>query len=295
MDQSFPQFTRLPPEVRAAIWEHTLPEGDGGAALYMYNMDWWAQYSLPGVAFHDMTTQGIQKLSRTPRVQVPIPTCAAVCKEGRRVVEQWRKRNNLGWYFREETKGDILVRPFDDERDILYVSRLKWESFQLLAVDWENDDEHAAVVRIMESIKYLALPAFTAYYSISTIAALLPWMKNIKTIYVVWNKLPKAHTIKRPLPDVAELADIKVTLDAPVQPRWELDKFLQRENTVELHQPDEDTGRDFVEEGELAEWLDDIDDLWNTTEVDPEIWDEDEEKLKTPQVHVTVKEIPTRC
>ncbi|RKL07999.1 hypothetical protein BFJ71_g1909 [Fusarium oxysporum] len=293
MGQLFPQFTRRPPEVRAAIWEHTLPEGDGGAALYMYNMDWWAQYSPPGVAFHDMTTQGIQKLSRTPRVQVPIPTCAAVCKEGRRVVEQWRKKNNLGWYFREETKGDILVRPFDAERDILYVSRLKWESFQLLAVDWENDDEHAAVVRIMESIKYLALPAFTAYYSISTIAALLPWMKNIKTIYVVWNKLPKAHTIKRPPPDVAEIADIKVTLDAPVQPRWEHDTFLQRENTVELHQPDEDTGRDFVEEGELAEWLDDIDDLWNTTEVDPEIWDEDEEKLKTPQVHVTVKELPT--
>jgi hypothetical protein len=239
-----------------------------------------------------MTAQGIQQLSRTPRVQVPIPTCAAVCKEGRRVVEQWRKKNNLEWYFREETQGHIIVRSFDAERDIIYVSRIKWESFQLLAADWEDDSEHAAIVRMMESIKYLALPAFTAYDSISNIAALLPWMKNIKTIYVVWNKLPKAHTIKGPLPKVEE---VKVTLDAPVQPRWELDTFPMREDTVELHQPDEDRGRDFVEEGELAEWIDEIDDVWNTTEVDPEIWDEDEEKLKTPQVHVTVKEMPTWC
>ncbi|KAF5705486.1 hypothetical protein FGLOB1_7932 [Fusarium globosum] len=261
MDQSFPQFPKIPPEVRATIWEHTLPEGDGGAALYMYNMDWWAQYSPPGVAFHDMMTQSIQQLSRPPRVQVPIPTCAAVCQEGRRVVEQWRKKNNLEWYFREETKGDILVRRFDAERDILYVSRHKWESFQLLAVDWENDDEHAAVIRIMESVKYLALPAFTAYYSIRNIAA--------------------------------HIAEVKIPLDAPVQPRWELDKFLQREDEVEFHYTDEETGREYVEDGELAEWLDDIDDLWNTTEVDPEIWDEDDEKLKTPQIHVTVKELPT--
>ncbi|KAG4256911.1 hypothetical protein FPRO03_03921 [Fusarium proliferatum] len=293
MDQSFPQFPKLPPEVRATIWEHTLPEGDGGAALYMYNMDWWAQYSPPGVAFHDMMSQSIQQLSRPPRVQVPIPTCAAVCQEGRRVVEQWRKKNNLEWYFREETRGDILVRRFDAERDILYVSRHKWESFQLLAVDWENDDEHAAVIRIMESVKYLALPAFTAYYSISNIAGLLPWMKNIEAIYVLWNELPKAHMIKRQLPDVAHIAEVKIPLDAPVQPRWELDRFLQREDEVEFHYTDEETGREYVEDGELAEWLDDIDDLWNTTEVDPEIWDEDEEKLKTPQIHVTVKELPT--
>ncbi|KAF5569689.1 hypothetical protein FPHYL_1868 [Fusarium phyllophilum] len=293
MDQSFPQFPKLPPEVRATIWEHTLPEGDGGAALYMYNMDWWAQYSPPGVAFHDMMTQSIQQLSRPPHVQVPIPTCAAVCQEGRRVVERWRKKNSLEWYFREETKGDILVRRFDAERDILYVSRHKWESFQLLAVDWENDVEHAAVIRIMESIKYLALPAFTAYYSIVNIAGLLPLMKNIKAIYVLWNELPKAHMIKRQLPDVAHIAEVKILLDAPVQPRWELDKFLQREDEVEFHYTDEETGREYVEDGELSEWLEDIDDLWSTTEVDPEIWDEDEEKLKTSQIHVTAKKLPT--
>ncbi|KAF4337891.1 hypothetical protein FBEOM_8256 [Fusarium beomiforme] len=291
MDRPFPQFAKLPPEVRIAIWEHILPDGDG-AALYIYNMDWWALHVTPGVAFHDMTAEGIRQLSRTPRVQVPIPECARVCKEARKAVEQWTKTNNFEWFYREETKGDILTRPFDPERDILYVPRNKWESFLLLTADWDDDNERDTIARIMASVKYLALPAFTAYYSIGNLAHALPWTTNIKTLYVVWNKLPKAHTIRRPLPDMEE---IMMPLDAPVQPRWEIDTYPKPEDTVELHQPDGDTGRDFVEEGVLEEWIDEIDDVWNTTEIDPKLWDEDEERLKTPQVHVTVKEIPAWC
>ncbi|KAF4453204.1 hypothetical protein F53441_4077 [Fusarium austroafricanum] len=290
MNESFPQFIKLPPEVRAAIWELTFPDDVG--TLYIFNINWWARHYPPGASSHDLSAEGIAQLSRPPRVQVPTPVCAGVCREAKQVVKLWRKKLNLEWYYREETKGNILVRPFDEERDILYVPRNKWESFQDLIEQWEGDNAEfrARTKRIMASVKHLALPAFTAYYSIKTLAHLLPWMINIKTIYVVWNALPKVRMIQKPFPG---FEGVMAHITAPVQPRWDIDTFPKLEDTVRLHQPDEDTGRDFIEEDQLQEWVCDMEDLLMTTEVDPKIWDEDEEKLKTPQIHVTVKEVPT--
>ncbi|KAF4993299.1 hypothetical protein FGRMN_6566 [Fusarium graminum] len=265
MSTLFPQFPKLPLEVRAAIWEAAIPSKAG---IYMYNKQ------RPS----DSSEERAQELKQQHHIQAPDHTGPYynACKEARQAVQYWLKKNKIESHYQEETKSSILSRDFDADLDLFYIPRERWQTFLIDVMEEldenENDTEdRASAAHIVSNIKHLALPAFTAYYSISNLAALLDWTKKLETIYVVWDELPKIEGV------------------------WDIASYPDPEDTVSIHHFDERTGRDFKEEGTLEEWYDEMEDMWSTSEINPEFWDEDEEKLKVPHIHVRVKEVSGRC
>ncbi|KAM0248242.1 hypothetical protein ACHAP5_003624 [Fusarium lateritium] len=263
MASSFPRFSKLPPEVRVAIWEAALPS-DSTPGLYTYNKQ-----------RHSNTDQERREdLAKQHLLRVPSPACYNACKEARQVVEHWMKRNKTERYYREETNEVVLERPFDTGRDLFYVPQDRWQLFLIDIMEelheYEVGDE-TSVAHMVYNIKHLALPAFTAYYSISNLSAMLDWTKKLEALYVLWDELPKPKGI------------------------WEIASYPGPEETTNMHHFDERTGRDFVEEGILEEWFDDMEDMWATSEVSLDFWDEDAEKLKVPHIHVRMKEVSSRC
>jgi hypothetical protein len=190
------------------------------------------------------------------------------------VVKHWVKRNRIERYFHEETKDVVLERPFDADRDLFYIPQDQWQLFLIDIMEELDENEagdEASAAHIIYGIKHLALPAFTAYYSISNLCAMLDWTKKLETLYVIWEELPKLKGI------------------------WEIASYPGPEETVNMYHFDERTGRDFIEEGILGEWFDEMEDMWATSEVNPDFWDEDSEKLKIPHIHIRMKEVPSRC
>ncbi|KAM5345762.1 hypothetical protein ACJ41O_011623 [Fusarium nematophilum] len=296
----FHSFNKLPTELREMIWHLTLPDQDSGS-IYPFSWRWYFPRLKPSPHF-----PGFENLRRRPpRIQVPMPEVFFVSRESRKVASRWlASHEHLSMHFREETQGHILVRDMDPHRDALYVPREAWEHFQDLlprADDRLGDDEteEEADERLFGSIRKLALPSFTAYYSISTLAVMLERMHNLEAIYVVWDTLPKirkscsgGNTLGRALlgDNYTEEAGPKVGNEvAEVQPRWEAAGFPDLDEEVRMHHPDPD-GEDFVEVGELQEWVDEMDSMWMTTEVEGDLVD-DEGKLKVPRIHVRVREV----
>ncbi|KAF5017093.1 hypothetical protein F66182_11031 [Fusarium sp. NRRL 66182] len=262
---------KLAPEVRAAIWEATLP--DDVNALYFYNMDWWTQQIKPGsTGASKMSTEGHESHGRRPaRIQVPIPVAYNVCTESRKVVELWMRRREIEWFYRQDTGGHVLVRPFDAERDILYVARHHWNDFcnHIWVADPGVQD------RTVASIRHLALSAYTSHHSIGDMAALLSRARNLETIYVIWDSLPRAHLMLKPM----RPGPGTIKVHAPVQPRWEVFLCPEAGDAVGMHELDPETGLDAVEGGGLGELADEM-----SSEDE-----EDSEKLRIPQIHVKAR------
>ncbi|KAF5661304.1 hypothetical protein FHETE_8538 [Fusarium heterosporum] len=259
MSSSFPQFSKLPSEVRAAIWEAAIPPKAG---IYMYSKQ------RPS----DRLEERAQELKQQHRVQVPDHTerFYNTCKEARQAVQYWLKKNKIECNYQEETKSRVFSRDFDVDLDLFYVPRERWQTFLIDVMEESDENENdtedkASATHIVSNIKRLALPAFTAYYSISNLAALLDWTKKLEVIYVVWDKLPKMEGV------------------------WDIASYPDPEDTVSIHHFDERTGREFKDEGTLEELYDEMEDMWSTSEINPEFWDEDEEKLRVPHIHVRVK------
>lgn len=263
MGSSFPQFSKLPPEVRIAIWEAALPS-DKTPGLYTYNKQ----------RLSNTVEERREALAQQHRLRVPSPACYNACKEARQVVNHWIRRNKVERYYHEKTKDVVLERPFDADRDLFYVPQDRWQLFLIdimEELDENEAEDEASAAHIIYSIKHLALPAFTAYYSISNLCAMLDWTKQLETLYVVWEELPKLKGI------------------------WEIASYPGPDETVNMYHFDERTSRDFLEEAILGEWFDEMEDMWATSEVNPDFWDEDAEKLKIPHIHIRVKEVPSRC
>ncbi|KAF4443725.1 hypothetical protein FALBO_17252 [Fusarium albosuccineum] len=290
MDQTFDLFPKLPSEIRRLIWYHTLPEEPDKGTIYQFDLRWALGFmtTQPG----DPVVPELEALRAPPLVQVTMPTAFFVCREARAVADLWLKRQKeLSIRFREETQGHIIVREYDPERDAMYVGRDMWDEFLgLMEGDWRDRNSQR---RMWKSIKNLALPAFTAYYSISNLAFVLRWAKNLQNIYVIWDKLPKKRQVtrmRRPEPGEEDAGPQPFKATADIQPRWDISSYPDIDDTVRMLHEDPDTGREFVEEADLEEWVFDMDGVWMTTELEPRLVD-DEGELKIPRVNVKVREV----
>lgn len=276
METSFPQFERLPPEIRRLIWDATLPIDDDGPALCLFGWRWYIQFF---DANNEM--EEFKGVDHQPYIQVPMPAAVFVCREAREVVGPWMVKRNLTMRLREETQGHILVREWDREKDPVYVSLDLWEEFKSLQEDWDDGIEELGA-----SITHLALPAFTAYFSIETLSILLEWMPNLLCLYIIWGELPVPRTsrIARP-PNAPEGHRYEVE----VQPRWELE--AEDSEMVKMCSRDPNNGKlAFDPEEELAGYKDDMEQQWSISEVPEQFVDDEIGALDLSLDHMKLKE-----
>ncbi|RSL82489.1 hypothetical protein CEP51_005139 [Fusarium floridanum] len=270
MNNQFHLFNKLPKELRYRIWEATLQDK---GVLHVFGDRWLMHYLVPGMP--------------PAPVQMPTPVALFVCYESRKVAHRWIKENKAVKQFHDpegdnDAPGMSLIRDFDRDRDMLYIPRDSWYDFlDHLERDYNSDEGGRP---LCNDIKNLAVPAFTAYYSIQKLTWVMGWARNLRAIYVVWDDLPR---------DPYTLPDDVAGID--VHPRVEIVSSPFPGETVRMKHVDTDTEEEFVEEGELEEWTDEMDSLWGITEVDEDMFDDEGcVSVKMPRINVRVSEVPRK-
>lgn len=262
----FHLFGKLPKELRYRIWEATLQDN---GTLHTFGERWLMHHLVAGMP--------------PAPVRMPTPVALFVCYESRAVAHRWIGENRAVKQLREDGDGVTLVREFDRDRDVLYVPRGSWHDFlEHMERDCQESSDGGRRRPLCGDVGYLAVPAFTAYYSIQNLACVMAWATRLRAIYVVWDDLPR---------DPYSLADDDDDDDDDVQLRVEIVSSPSPGEVVRMKHVDTDTEREFVEEAELEEWTDEMDDVWATTEVDDDMVD-DEGEIKMPRINVRVAEIP---
>ncbi|KAJ4326808.1 hypothetical protein N0V84_002731 [Fusarium piperis] len=256
----FHLFKKLPKELRYRIWEATLQDN---SALHTFGDRWLTHYLVPG-------------MSPAP-VQMPTPTALFVCYESRAVAHRWIEESKATKQFHEGASGMTLVRDFDRDRDMLYVPSDSWHDFlEHMERDYEESDGDRP---LCDDVRHLAVPAFTAYYSIPNLACVAAWATDLQAIYVVWDDLPR---------DPYSLPDDQDVAGFDVQPRVEIVSSPAPGEMVRMKHVDVDTDHG---EAELEEWMDEMDSVW-ATELDEDLADDDG-GVKMPRIiNVRVAEIP---
>lgn len=272
MATSFPEFGRLPPEIRRLIWNFTLRDGP---ALCLFGWRWYVQFV---DSRNEM--EEFEGVDRRSHVEVPMPAALFVCREAREAVHAWMAARNVTMRFRDETQGHILVREWDPEQDPVYVPRNRWEEFSNLEEDWETGSAEMGA-----SIKYLAVPAFTGYFSIPTLSSLLDWMPNLRSLYIVWGALPDTRKSKGARPEAGPEG---MLYDVEVQPRWEME--TEDSEVTSMCVVDPDDGEVSWEEVDMKDFCDEIEQQWALSEV-PDSFVTDLGEVKLEMVHVRVKEV----
>ena len=299
----FHKFARLPAELRQLIWNESLPAEDP-PTIYIYSPLF--VLSLLDPDGEDERYGNINLDDRQPLVQARMPTLVHVSAEARAAALKWARSLGMSLRLRVETQGHVLVRRFDPSRDALYVAREAWEHFLELPLG-ENEEVDA----VFHSIRHLALPAFTAYYSISDIGTfVMPSLTGLETITAVWGTLPEMmasrsvpHTSKRPangrvpyliattttdddgtdtgLDKKSRDEDFEIieVLPAQVQPRWELED--EDDAMVSMCIRDPLDGSTSWEEGEREEWMDEMVDALLIVEIPEHVYDYENECFLT--------------
>ncbi|KPM39131.1 hypothetical protein AK830_g7414 [Neonectria ditissima] len=263
MATSLPQFGRFPAEIRRLIWDATLPVDDE-PALRLFDWRWYLQF----VNANRMMSK-VNNVDHRSYVQVAMPAAIFVCREARDAVDRWRIKRGLTMRLRHETQGHILVREWDRSRDPVYVPLDAWDEFKCFRGDWLEGAAEGGVEELGASIEHLALPAFTAYFSIPTLAELLEWMPNLRGLHVVWGELPAARA-------------------SEVQPRWELK--AEDGEMVKMCVRDPVGGGLMLERAEeLAGYDEDMEEQWAIREVPEQFVDEETGGFGLDMRHVRLK------
>ncbi|KAF5685847.1 hypothetical protein FCIRC_3222 [Fusarium circinatum] len=280
------RFDDLPPELRAAICEYTLPEDEN--AIYVFN-DEWAYEFFPTTRPRDLGPDDSFNSCLPAHIQVPIPGLYNVCRDARPVVHLWMAKNNLEWYDRRETKERILVRPFDVQRDILYVSQNEWDTFDGFVNSDELDPEEHQNLR--NNIINLAVSAdsMSRFDNAEDMARLMLRAPNLRKIYVIFNDLPHVEKITTRLANGSEWWS-----DMSVQQRCEIASQPKPHEKVHIHRLDRHNQlRQFVKVF-LRDPQKVIDNIWGVlVERFPDIAHSVTKELKVPRVDVTIMQVPT--
>ncbi|KAF5589251.1 hypothetical protein FPCIR_6885 [Fusarium pseudocircinatum] len=280
------RFEDLPPELRTAIWEYTLPEDEN--AILIFNPEWANEFFPPRPPGPNSDDDSNSCLPA--RIQVPIPGVYNVSRDARPVVHRWMAKNNLQWYDRQETDERIIVRPSDVQRDILYVPQDEWDTFEGCVNDDVLDPEEQQNLR--NNIINLAVSAhsMSRFENAEHIARLMLRAPNLKKIYVIFNDLPLVKKIATSLPNGLEWWS-----DISVQQRCEIASQPKPHEKVHIHRLDRHSQIGHFEKVYLRNPQKVMDSIWQIlVQGFPDIAHSVTKELKVPRVDVTVMQVPTR-
>jgi hypothetical protein len=271
--------------LRAAIWGYTLPEDEN--AIYVFNSD-WAKEFFPLRTLGPSTMEN-PNVCLPARIQVPIPAVYDVCRDARPVVHRWMAKNNIQWYDRLETGEHILVRPFDVQRDILYVPQNDWDIFEGFVNSDERDpEEHQSMCNKIINLG-VAAHTMTQLQCAEGIVRLMLRAPNLNKIYIIFSDLTRVRTVTLHLPSYHEWWG-----NVPVQQRCELASQPKPNETVHVHRLDRHEHLDHVEKNYLRNWQREMNEVWRTVMDEfPDIAHSATGELKAPRVDVSIMEVPT--
>ncbi|KAJ4158088.1 uncharacterized protein LMH87_008632 [Akanthomyces muscarius] len=237
-------------------------------------------------------------------IAVYIPPLLLVNREARSVTLNWLKKHDIQLNRNTISKGEIntgfapnkdglppYTRKYDPERDHLYVDRRYWRRFcdrlqmpHMMAPD-DNDDadeEEDPVHDIGETIKHLALPAFTMYQSVGVVGNILEFLPNIQQIACIWGDLPHKEWKPRIVYETVQRDGKPMTQVTNVLlPRWDHAQISEKLSQEEHDRRNDDTERIKAEREkdrqERQEKKDQAEKNGRTNEEDEEDDDEDED------------------
>lgn len=217
-DAGSPSLNNLPRTLRIKIWELCLPPETGSVFCYR---DWkWriSDKNQPAgeIAPQQLLLDNIGMIY--PHVEVLAPTIF-VNREARAVTLQWSRQQQfvLSIHRRKTTGKRVIIRPWDGHRDALYIPCDKWDGFVDQALNYDKrtlgrlwfttqiypalksfyDRPHYSDYPAISNpaptnvhIKNLALPSDILDSDTKELAVLLNCLPNLRTIYVVFGKLP---------------------------------------------------------------------------------------------------------
>ncbi|KAF6519330.1 hypothetical protein HZS61_017704 [Fusarium oxysporum f. sp. conglutinans] len=221
--------------------------------------------------------------------QVDLVRIYDVCRDARPVVHRWMAKNNIQWYDRLETGEHILVRPFDVQRDILYVPQNDWDIFEGFVNSDERDpEEHQSMCNKIINLG-VAAHTMTQLQCAEGIVRLMLRAPNLNKIYIIFSDLPRVRTVTLHLPSYREWWG-----NVPVQQRCELASQPKPNETVHVHRLDRHEHLDHVEKNYLRNWQKEMNEVWRTV-VDefPDIAHSATGELKAPRVDVSIMEVLT--
>ncbi|RTE80615.1 hypothetical protein BHE90_004846 [Fusarium euwallaceae] len=146
---SFTLFPNLPPELRTRIWQHALPVI--GPAICRYRKGLWhPRYLQPGDEGYHPDLEDKIDLEFRPDLVIQIPVelpLILVNSEARHVALEWARQHGIK--IPPQGDGHTCMRPFDPQRDTIYVETSQIEDFY--NAPWERMFEDDLANRMISS------------------------------------------------------------------------------------------------------------------------------------------------
>lgn len=287
MDQPVAQFSDLPAELRIQIWNETIEPDDGEGVLWP-----WMSRFLHMPSIYDGDPKGALRVLVNPPVALRINMESRIVAQAFLAREgvDLQRRKDLTWTERdgkifEETFRDkkrpspltreqenelLLVRRVNFGRDYMYIPRPRHEMAKGMLHDnsdnWVRQmQRHGPTLSrtLAEASKYafahtrhLALPAFTAYYSMEWLLEFVDHLPALEKIYVIWDDLPTAAAAgggPYPGPDKLDVIyRIVPNEPRPANPGIGVDMVLEDEDSEGVKGG---PGGKVREAGDVHEWM----------------------------------------
>ena len=218
---TFPLFSSLPPELRAQIWRVSLPSAVG-PVMHLWRKGYWRpRWLKEGEEGFDPDREEFNlcfeyRLDQLDDLRFEVPLLS-VNREARDVGFAWVREHGAELRASRYRSYPYLVRPFDIDRDALYVPLDKWRSFLIEPIDRQFEpDLVERSIDLRCDLHRLAIPEalFRDNEAAPLLSELSDYFMNIQSLLVIPDPQPVVPLtdIERPTPG-PRLWEFKPTSD----------------------------------------------------------------------------------
>lgn len=184
----FPQFLRLPVELRIQIWRQALPNMDRLALYFLRNECWKLEWI--HCEHEEMSlTFGFHGELLSP-IQIDIPL-AFVNHEARQACLLWIHEQGMEVRFCKERQRLVFTCPFDENRDVVYLHDSDDFDFHPYNILYPLDIEERSVSIFKKTLR-LAVPEKLLRTELEKLVELVEWFTVI-TLFVIVDSPPDLH------------------------------------------------------------------------------------------------------
>ncbi|RAH85424.1 hypothetical protein BO86DRAFT_438927 [Aspergillus japonicus CBS 114.51] len=185
---TFPQFAKLPTELRSMIWEFALPDKPIGPFLYPYKPGYWSPRRLSAIGDRDDYSDLAHRLVDPVQFSMPL---LLVNRQARAIAESWMDENSVQIRYYKDTESLVSVCAFHPQHDALYVSSENWEPFlSEMRSLYDKGYQLPRLADILLGVQRLAVPLSVLQAHEDTFPYVVNICPFIRKIFVVANLRP---------------------------------------------------------------------------------------------------------